>query len=44
LPGTNTLAYLASLSAMKKKSFITLTPGLHLIKRTFFIVTDEEAK
>ncbi len=26
LPGTNTLAYLASLSATKKKSFITLTP------------------
>jgi hypothetical protein len=27
LPGTNTLAYLASSSAMKEKSFITLTPG-----------------
>jgi len=27
LPGANTLAYLASSSAMKKKSFITLTPG-----------------
>jgi len=26
LPGENTLAYLASLSAMKEKSFITLTP------------------
>ncbi len=26
MPGANTLAYLASLSAMKKKSFITLTP------------------
>jgi hypothetical protein len=27
LPGTNTLAYLASSSARKKKSFKTLTPG-----------------
>jgi hypothetical protein len=27
LPGANTLAYLALSSAMKKKSFITLTPG-----------------
>jgi hypothetical protein len=27
LPGANTLAYLASSSATKKKSFITLTPG-----------------
>jgi len=27
LPGANALAYLASLSAMEKKSFITLTPG-----------------
>jgi hypothetical protein len=27
LPCTNTLAYLTSSSAMKKKSFITLTPG-----------------
>jgi hypothetical protein len=27
LPGTNTLAYLASSSASKKKSLITLTPG-----------------
>jgi hypothetical protein len=26
LPGTNTLAYLASSSAMNKKSFISLTP------------------
>jgi len=30
LPGANTLAYLASLSATKEKSFITLTPGLLL--------------
>ncbi len=26
MPGANTLAYLASSSALKKKSFITLTP------------------
>jgi hypothetical protein len=35
LPGTNTFAYLASSSATKKKSFITLTPGGKIIK-TFF--------
>jgi hypothetical protein len=28
LPGTNILAYLASLSAIKETSFITLTPGV----------------
>ncbi len=28
MPGTNTLAYLASSSATKEKSFITLTPDL----------------
>jgi len=27
LPGTNALAYLASLSATKKRSFVILTPG-----------------
>jgi len=27
LPGANTLAYLATSLAMKKKSFLTLTPG-----------------
>ncbi len=32
MAGTNTLAYLASLSAMKEKSFITLTPGTNVIK------------
>jgi hypothetical protein len=32
LPGRNTLAYLASPSATKKKSFITLTPGANVIK------------
>ncbi len=28
----NTLAYLASSSAMKEKSFLTLTPGVNVIK------------
>jgi hypothetical protein len=32
LPGTNTLAYLASLSATKEKSFTTLTPGANVVK------------
>jgi hypothetical protein len=32
LPGTNTLAYLASSSATKEKSFKTLTPGANVIK------------
>ncbi len=32
LPGTNTLAYLASPSAMKEKSFIKLTPGVRVIR------------
>jgi hypothetical protein len=32
LPGANTLAYLASLLATKKKSFITLTPGVSVTK------------
>jgi hypothetical protein len=31
LPGTNTLAYLASSSATKEKSFIALTPELQNI-------------
>jgi hypothetical protein len=30
LPGTNTLAYLASSYAMKERSFIRLTPGRQL--------------
>ncbi len=38
LPGTNTLANWASLSARKKKSFITLTPGVNLIKLFFCII------
>jgi hypothetical protein len=33
LPVTNTLAYLALSSVMKwKKSFITLTPGINVVK------------
>jgi hypothetical protein len=39
LPGSNTLAYLASSSATKKKSFITLTPGLNVIKLFFSSLT-----
>ncbi len=39
MPGTNTLAYLASSSAMKEKSFITLTPGGNPIK-LFIIIND----
>ena len=31
MPGTNTLAYLASSSVIKEKSFITLTPGVAYI-------------
>ncbi len=31
MPGTNTLAYLALLSATKKKSFITFTPDCDAI-------------
>ena len=32
MPGAKALAYLASSSAMKEKSFITLTPSVHFIK------------
>ncbi len=32
MPVPNTLAYLVSLSATKGKSFITLTPGVEVIK------------
>jgi hypothetical protein len=32
LPGTNTLAYLVSSSAMKEKRFITLTSGVNVMK------------
>jgi hypothetical protein len=37
-----TLAYLALSSAMKEKSFITLTPGVNIVKFIFF-VADEKA-
>jgi hypothetical protein len=36
LPDTNTLAYLASSSATKEKSFIKLTPGHRNFARRFF--------
>jgi hypothetical protein len=32
LPGANSLAYLASSSAVKKKSFITMAPGVYVVK------------
>jgi hypothetical protein len=35
---TNTLAYLASLSVTKEKSFITLTPGKNVIKLFILLV------
>ncbi len=41
--GTNTLAYFASPSASKKKSFITSTPGVN-IRKLFFCVTDGDKK
>ncbi len=34
---TNTLAYLASSSAMKEKIFITLTPSVHFIKLFYLL-------
>jgi hypothetical protein len=43
LPGTKSIAYLASSSAMKEKNFITSTPGGEVIK-LFFFVNDDEAK
>ncbi len=42
MPGTNTLAYLASSLAKKEKGFITLTPGANGI--THFFLLDDEAK
>ncbi len=39
----NTLAYWASSTVMKEKSFITLTPGINVIK-LFSFVADDEAK
>jgi hypothetical protein len=38
LPGANTLAYLASPLAMKKKSFITLTRGASCCKTAFSLL------
>ncbi len=32
MPGTNTLAYFENLSAMAVKSFITLAPGVGVVK------------
>ncbi len=37
MPGTYTIAYLAASSAMKKKSFITLTPGVKVVKLCVFV-------
>jgi hypothetical protein len=37
----NTLGYFASPSATKEKSFMTLTPGVNVLK-LFFVVIDEE--
>jgi len=37
LPGTNILAYLASSLATNEKSFITLTPGVKVIKLFVFV-------
>jgi hypothetical protein len=42
LSGTNTLAYLASSSATKKKSFITLATGVIIIKH--FFITNARKK
>ena len=42
IASTKTLSYLASSSAMKKKSFITLTSGVSLA--IFFFVTDAVTK
>ena len=43
-PRTNTLAYLASLSVMKKKSFMALTPGVNVIKLFSFVTDDRPYK
>jgi len=42
LPGTNTLAYLASSSLTKEKSFITLTPGVVVIGKLLLFRTEME--
>ncbi len=38
IASTHTLTYLASSTVTKEKCFITLTPGLNLIKLFFFVV------
>ncbi len=40
LPGTNTLAYLASFVSDEEESFITLAPGVDIIK-LFSFIADE---
>jgi hypothetical protein len=42
IASTNTLAYLASSTVTKEKSFIRLTPGVNVLK-LFSFVTDDEA-
>ncbi len=37
MSGANTLAYLASSAAIKKTSFITLTPGGNIADLVFFV-------
>jgi hypothetical protein len=37
----NTLAYLALSAAAKEKSFITLAPGVNVIKLFFFVTVVE---
>jgi len=44
LPGTNTLAYSASSSAMKEKSFITLTPGINILKLSSLTMMQRQNK
>jgi hypothetical protein len=43
LPHANTQAYFLLPSVMKKKSFVTLSPGVDVIK-LFYVVTDDEAQ
>ncbi len=41
IASTNTLAYLASSIVTKEKCFITLTPGVNVIKLLLFVADDE---
>ncbi len=42
LPGTNALAYLAfSMVTKMEKGFMSMTPGVNVIKPFFFIANDE---